>query len=181
MLEGHVFIATSLDGFIARPDGRLDWLLGSHAPAEDHGFDRFVADMDGIAMGRGTFDALRAMNVPWPYSKPVLVLSRSLKPSDLPADLASRVEVTAEAPRPLFERLTGRGWRRLYVDGGAVIRSCLGEGLIAGMVLTRIPVLIGQGLPLFGPLPSDIRLRHLGTRSFPSGLVQSRYDLERAP
>jgi dihydrofolate reductase len=178
MVTGHVFIATSLDGFIARSDGGLDWLLSRDDPGEDHGYDAFLKGMDGIVMGRGSFEAVRALGVPWPYPKPVVVLSRSLAPEALPPDLRGHVEVTPEPPRPLCERLARQGWRRVYVDGGAVIRSFLAEGLIADMVLTRIPVLIGQGLPLFGSLPADLPLRHDTTHAYPSGLVQSRYLLD---
>lgn len=180
MVTGHVFIATSLDGFIARPDGALDWLTGVAPPTEDHGHEEFLSRMDGVVMGRGTYEALLGFGIPWPFAKPVVVLSRSLSAADLPADLRGRVEVTSEAPRPLFQRLAQQGWHRAYVDGGAVIRAFLAEGLIADLVLTRAPVLIGQGLPLFGPLPADLHLRHEDTRAFPSGLVQSRYTVERA-
>jgi dihydrofolate reductase len=181
MVTGHVFIATSLDGYIARPDGGLDWLLSRDAPGEDHGYDDFLSRMDGIVMGRRSFEAVQALGVPWPYPKSVVVLSRTLAPADLPAEFRGRVEVTSEAPRALFERLSRSGWHRVYVDGGAVIRSFLAAGLIADLILTRIPVLIGQGLPLFGPLTGDLPLRHEGTRAFPSGLVQSRYALLPSP
>ena len=174
MVTGHVFIATSLDGFIARQGGGLDWLFASDPGGENHGYDAFMARMDGIIMGRGTFESVLTLG-PWSYPKPVVVMSRSLTDADVPADLAGRVRITAEPPRPLFERLSREGWRRAYVDGGKVIRSCLAEGLIEDLILTRAPVLIGTGRPLFGSLEQDLRLVHQGTEAFPSGLVQSRY------
>ena len=177
MVTGHVFIATSLDGFIARRDGSLDWLFAASGQGEDHGYDRFMAGMDGVVMGRGSFEAVLGFGVPWPYAKPVVVLSRTLARGDLPEELRGRVAVSAEAPRPLFERLWREGWRRAYVDGGAVIRSFLADGLIADMVLTRAPVLIGDGRSLFGGAGPDRLLRHAETRAFPSGLVQSRYEV----
>lgn len=176
MMTGHVFIATSLDGYIARLDGGLDWLFASDPGDEDHGYDAFIARMDGIIMGRGTYESVLTLG-PWSYSKPVVVMSRSLADADVPAELAGRVRITDEPPRALFERLNREGWRRAYVDGGAVIRSCLAVGLIKDAILTRAPVLIGTGRPLFGPLDRDLRLVHERTQAFPSGLVQSHYSV----
>ncbi|KAA9010393.1 dihydrofolate reductase family protein [Histidinibacterium aquaticum] len=175
MVSGHVFIATSLDGFIARPDGALDWLEVEGA-TEDHGYDAFMARMDGLVMGRATYETVLGFG-DWPYSKPVVVLSRSLTPADLPASLVDRVRISAAAPREVMAELATEGWARAYVDGGRVIQSFLREGLISEIVITRIPVLLGAGLPLFGALDHDIPLRHAETRSFAGGLVQSRYDL----
>lgn len=179
MTTGHVYIATSLDGFIARCDGSLDWLFAAAGQGEDHGYDRFMASMDGIIMGRGTYETVRGFGA-WPYAKPVVVMSRSLSNADLPEELADRVQITDEAPRALLERLGREGWSRAYVDGGAVIRSFLAEGLIEDVILTRAPVLIGDGLPLFGETGRDLRLVHQNTQAFPSGLVQSHYQVAQA-
>lgn len=174
-ISGHVFIATSLDGFIARTDGGLDWLPGLDAyPGEDYGYDAFMASVDGLVMGRNTFEIVLAFGE-WPYPKPVIVLSRTLDASSLRADLKDKVEFSSLAPRELMRDLALRGWSRVYVDGGRVIQSFLREGLIADMAITRVPVLLGQGLPLFGSLEGDIKLRHEETRGYPSGLVSSRY------
>ena len=175
---GHVFIATSLDGFIARPDGAIDW-LDRPGTDEDHGYAAFLSRMDGLLMGRATCETVRGFDIPWPYEKPVVVLSRSLTEAELPPDLAGRVRIWDASPRAALARLHAEGWARAYVDGGALIRSCLESGLIDEITLTRLPVLIGEGRPLFGPLPADVALIHLGTRSFASGLVQSRYALPR--
>ena len=176
MLTGHVFIATSLDGFIARPDGSLDWLMAIGAEGEDHGFDAMMASVDGLIMGRGTFEQVLAFDA-WPYTKPVVVLSRTLNQGDIPDALIEKVTLSTLAPTDLMAELSGKGWNRAYVDGGKVIQSFLAEGLIADMIVTRAPVLIGEGLPLFGVIPKDIPLRHIETRSFPSGLVSSRYEV----
>ncbi|MFZ8942647.1 MAG: dihydrofolate reductase family protein [Gemmobacter sp.] len=173
MISGHVFIATSLDGFIARPDGGLDWLEHPGAGAEDHGYGAFVAGIDGILMGRATFEVVARFD-PWPYDRPLIVLSAHLGPDAIPPALRDRVTLARTLPEARAEAAR-RGWRRVWIDGGATIRSCLEAGLVADMVITRIPVLIGQGVPLFGPQRADIRLRHEGTRAFASGLVQSRY------
>jgi dihydrofolate reductase len=173
MTTGHVFIATSLDGFIARPDGGLDWLQDANAAGEDHGYAAFIETIDGIFMGRETFKVSLGFD-PWPYDKPLIILSTKLQLHDLPPHLTDQVSIARSVPEAVAEGKI-RGWRRAYVDGGATIRSFLKEGLVQDMVITRIPVLLGQGLPLFGPLEADVSLRHLETQSFPSGLVQSRY------
>ena len=175
MPTGHVFIATSLDGFIARRDGRLDWLEAANSAGEDHGYQSFMDRIDGIVMGRATFEVASRF-VPWPYDKPLLVLSRKLEPANIPSHLEDRITIV----RSVYDALTEgqrRGWDRVYVDGGATIRAFLDAGAINDMVITRIPVLLGTGLPLFGPLSEDLPLRHIETRAFPSGLVQSRYEV----
>ncbi|QKV18638.1 dihydrofolate reductase family protein [Oricola thermophila] len=174
MTTGHVFIATSLDGHIARPDGDIGWLLERDREDEDHGYDDFIADIDGIIMGRNSYEKMLAYD-DWPYTRPVIVASRSLSASDLPGELAGKVEIVGGTPRELMDAAARRGWKRAYVDGGRLVQSFLREGLIEDMVITQVPVLIGEGRPLFGPLERDISLDHVETRSFPSGLVQSRY------
>ncbi len=177
MVTGHVFIATSLDGFIARPDGTIDWLEHQDTGAEDHGYDAFMASVDGLVMGRGTFETVRQFD-PWPYAKPVIVLSQTMSEADLPDRLDGHVEISRETPVDLMERLSTTRWSRAYVDGGQVIQSFLREGLIETLTLTRIPILIGSGRPLFGTLPQDVQLEHLETKSFPSGFVSSTYRVQ---
>lgn len=174
MITGHVFIATSLDGFIARPDGDIAWLLERDDPAEDHGYDSFIRDIDAIVMGRGSYDAVRQVT-PWPYRLPVLVMASDPGGSVAPLDAGAKPEFTDRAPAQVMALLAARGHRRAYVDGGLVVQSFLRAGLIADLVITRVPVLLGQGRSLFGPLGGDVALVHEGTRCFASGLVQSRY------
>jgi dihydrofolate reductase len=174
MTTGHVFIAMSLDGFIAREDNDISWLMSSSAEGEDHGYERFIASIDGVVMGRGTFEKVLTFDE-WPYKKPFVVLSRSLSQSSVPAALAGQVQVMAETPEQVFARTFRQGWKRAYIDGGQVIQSFLRAGLIDDLVVTCIPVLIGSGRPLFGRLPRDVRLDHLGTTAFRSGFVQSTY------
>jgi dihydrofolate reductase len=176
MPTGHVFIATSLDGFIARPDGGLDWLLSPDHAGEDHGYDAFMRDIDAIVMGRGTFQAVLAFD-PWPYDKPVLVLSRTLAAGPVPEHLQGRVTFADLTPQAAMDHLGRNGAARVYVDGGQIVQAFLRDRLIADMVISRIPVLIGEGRPLFGPAVGDLHFRHEATAAFPSGLVQSRYRL----
>lgn len=176
-VTGHVFIAASMDGFIARRDGDIEWMTGhGGAEPEDHGFDAFIATMDGFVMGRGTYEKVLTFGG-WPFAKPVVVLSGTLTDADLPAEFAGKARFSAAAPHEVMAELGADGWRRAYVDGGKVIQSFLREGLIRDMIVTRIPALIGEGIPLFGPTGGDIRLRHVETKAFPSGLVQSKYEV----
>ncbi len=177
MITGHVFIAISLDGFIARPDGNIDWLLSRDDPGEEHGYRDFIKDIDGIVMGRGSFEAVAAFD-PWPYDRPVVVLSKTLSSTPVPDRLSGRVRFVDRTPEAAMRMLEAEGWRRVYVDGGRIVQSFLREGLIADMVVTQIPVLIGEGRPLFGPTGRDIPLTHVTTKAFPSGLVQSVYRVE---
>ncbi|MCB1445578.1 MAG: dihydrofolate reductase [Rhizobiaceae bacterium] len=175
MTTGHVFIATSLDGFIARRDGAIDWLPGLETdPGENYGYDGFIESIDGLVMGRNSFEKALEFET-WPYSRPTIVLSHTLDDMALRGDIRKAVEISRLAPGDLMAALAQRGWSRVHVDGGKVIQSFLREGLIADMVITRVPVLLGAGLPLFGALPADVSLAHDETRAYPSGLVQSRY------
>lgn len=167
----HVFIATSLDGFIARPDGGIDW-LEMPGTDEDHGYTEFISDKDALIMGRGTFESICDFR-PWPYTLPVFVLSKTL--SEVPDDLKDSVEIAPTEPKQTLLDAGTRGWHMVYLDGGQVIQSFLSAGLVTDMIITRLPILLGEGRPLFGPLPGDVVLRHEWTKTFRSGLVQSRY------
>ena len=180
MISGHVFIATSLDGFIARTDGDIAWLDAYAGTSEDHGYEALMASVDGLIMGRATYEKVLTFG-DWPYTKPVIVMSTSLSQRALPSHVAGKVRLSAESPQTIMDRLAQEGWRRAYIDGGKLIQSFLRESLIDDMVITRIPVLLGTGIPLFGPLERDIPLRHVETTTFASSLVQSKYAIERAP
>jgi dihydrofolate reductase len=176
-LTCHAFVATSLDGYIARVDGSIDWLEPFNAADEDHGFDAFLADKDGIIMGRGTYETVLGFGH-WPYTLPVIVLSRSLTVDDIPDSLADYVAITDMEPVALLAALTEEGWQRVYVDGGQVIQSFLNAGLLAEMTLTQVPLLLGQGRPLFGPASTETRLALQASQVFLSGLVSSTYRVE---
>lgn len=176
-----VFIAASLDGYIAREDGRIDWLErynGLLPAGEDCGYGEFMASVDALVMGRHTFG--QVLSFPqWPYGdKPVIVLSRN--PLAIPQALAATVSTSSETPQALVERLSAQGMRRLYVDGGLTIQGFLREGLIDELTVTVIPLLLGAGRPLFGALPRELRLELLASRSYDCGFVQNRYRIARA-
>jgi dihydrofolate reductase len=176
MVKVSVFVAASLDGFIARPDGRLDWLPGADGEAvsaEDHGYGAFMAEIDAVVLGRLTFETVVSF-AGWPYGgRPVAVLAR--RPIAIPPERAATVEATSEPPQEVLRRLAARGARHAYVDGGRTIQSFLAAGLIDRLIVTRVPILIGSGVPLFGPLARDIRLRHVRTQAYSTGLVQTEY------
>jgi dihydrofolate reductase len=168
-----VFVGASVDGFIARPNGALDFL--PPGGGEPHGYDEFIATVDAIVIGRKTFETVLAMES-WPYAdKRVVVLSS--RPVDL-SKAGGVVEQLGGAPEEIVAKLAATGARHLYVDGGITVQRFLRAGLVQRLVITRVPVLIGEGIPLFGALPRDIRLQHVATRHYPSGLVQSEYNVD---
>lgn len=177
-IRASVFIATSLDGFIARRDGALDWLPGADAladPAEDFGYGAFMASVDTLVMGRKTWEKVLTFSQ-WPFAgKRVVVLSRTLVEAAIPSRLAGQVELYGGALRELLIFLEASGARHLYVDGGKAIQAFIAEGLLHDITITRVPTLIGKGLPLFGDAKRDIVLTHTSTRGFGNGFVQSVY------
>jgi dihydrofolate reductase len=167
-----VFIGTSLDGFIARPNGGLDFLPPEGG--EPHGYSEFIAAIDALVIGRKTFETVQAFPE-WPYAdKRVVVLSN--RPLDL-AGVPGVVEQMAGAPAEIVAKLAASGAHHLYIDGGETIRGFLRAGVIERLIITRVPVLIGDGIPLFGALPHDIHLRHVTTQSYASGLVKTEYEV----
>jgi dihydrofolate reductase len=166
-----VFIGTSVDGFIARPNGDFDFLPAGGG--EPHGYDEFMASVDALAIGRNTFETVRKFPA-WPYGdKRVVVLSS--RPVDLSAVRGAVVEQMAGPPAEIVSKLAASGAHNLYVDGGITIQRFLRAGLVQRLIITRVPVLIGDGIPLFGPLTRDLRLRHIATQPYPSGLVKTEY------
>jgi dihydrofolate reductase len=171
-MRASVFIGTSLDGFIARANGDLDFL--ESGGSEPHGYDEFMATVDALVIGRKTFDIVLSFGQ-WPCGeKPVFVLStRPLAP----APPGAVVEHMSGEPAEIWTQLAARGLQHIYVDGGITIQRFLQAGLIQRLIVTRVPVLIGQGIPLFGALPRDVLLRHVATRQYTGGLVQSEYEV----
>jgi len=170
-IPASVFIGVSVDGFIARANGALDFL--PPGGGEPHGYAEFFASIDALVIGRKTFETVLAFPE-WPYGdKTVVVLSS--RPLDFSAVRTGVIEQMAGDPAEIVMQLAARGFQHLYIDGGATIQQFLATGLIQRLIITRVPILIGQGIPLFGRLPRDIKLQHLETRSYTSGLVTSEY------
>ncbi|NET57490.1 MAG: dihydrofolate reductase [Symploca sp. SIO2E6] len=173
-----VYIATSLDGFIARKDGKLDWLNDANATVpegEDCGYNAFMDSVDVVIMGRKTYEQVLSFGE-WPYGKtPVVVLSRN--PIKFPAALPNTVTHSSEKPLVLYNRLSEEGAKHLYVDGGVTIQRFLKEGLIDELTITVIPIILGEGIPLFTSLERDVLLSHIDTKTFDFGFVQIRYSV----
>jgi dihydrofolate reductase len=174
-LIGCVFVGTSLDGFIARENGDFDWLTAAGDALGETGYDEFFASVDAMVLGRGTFDTV-SMFPEWPYAgKRVFVLSRTLLRSHTGL---TQPDTTMHATLgDVLDALRAEGRRRVYVDGGRTIQSFLRAGLIREITITRAPVLLGSGIPLFGPLSGDVHLRHVGTRELGAGFTQSSYEV----
>lgn len=181
-IKCSVFIAASIDGFIARLDGDIEWL---HRPeyesAELRGvtYEQFMATVDALVMGRKTLD--KVLSFPeWPYAdKPVIALSN--RPVDIPAHLQGNIEVLAGDVTVITEQLAARGLQHLYIDGGQTIQAFLDAGLIDELIITRIPVVLGQGIALFSQAGRERHLRHIATRASDNGFVQSQYQVLNAP
>jgi dihydrofolate reductase len=168
-----VFVGTSVDGFIARLNGDLDFLPPEGG--EPHGYNEFIATVDAIVIGRKTFETVLAFPE-WPYGKkPVIVLST--RPRDFSAVRGGVVEQLSGSPVEIVAKLAARNFRHVYVDGGITIQQFLRAGQIQRLIVTRVPVLIGEGIPLFGSLPRDIKLRQIETQHYPSGLVKTEYEV----
>ena len=179
MPTGHIMMAMSLDGFVARPDHTLDWLDKQPSEGEDHGFDAFQNSVDVIVMGSGSFRTVLGFGE-WPYAKPVVVLSRSMTQNDVPESIRGKVEIMAHEPAELMATFAERGFERVYVDGGAVIKSFMKAKLIADMKITIVPILIGEGIRIFDDAEGDTDLEMVSSEQFPSGLVDLVYKVKAA-
>lgn len=166
-----VFIGISLDGFIARENGDLDWLTESATALGDTGYDAFMDSVDALVIGRSTFDTIQGFGE-WPYpGKRVLVLSTTLAAVSAP-------DATVHASLDdVVDTLGAEGVQHVYVDGGRTIQSFLRAGLLTNLTLTRAPVLIGSGVPLFGPLEHDVKVTVTGMRELGAGFTQTTYEI----
>jgi len=178
-MKVSVYIATSLDGFIARSNGDLDWLPQFGANDEDYGYHEFMDTVDALVMGRRTFEKVLTFGDNWPYGdKPVVVLSG--EPLSLPKHVPSCVQNLHGSFDETFQSMIQLGYDHIYLDGGVTAQRYLQAGLVDRYIVTVIPVLIGSGLPLFGALEEDVPLSLTETKSWPSGLVQYCYDVVRS-
>lgn len=168
-----VFVGTSVDGFIARSNDALDFL--SAGGDEPHGYEEFIATVDVLVIGRKTFEVVLGFPE-WPYGdRRVVVLSS--RPLDFSRVRGGRVEQMSGAPAEIIAKLAADGVKHIYVDGGVTIQNFLRAGQIQRLTISRVPILIGQGIPLFGSLPEDIRLRHISTQQYAGGLVKTEYEV----
>ena len=167
-----VYIGTSLDGFIARKDGDIDWLTKFANEEATNAYKELVSRIDAIVIGRGTFD--KVLTFPsWPYEKKVFVLSSSIK--QVPEKVTDKVTILSMKPTELQRYLTKKGFSSIYIDGGKVIQDFLKENLIDELIISKVPIIIGTGIPLFGYLDTDIQFDHKKTVVASNGLVRSYY------
>lgn len=170
----RVFIACSLDGYIADRNGKIDWLHDIPNPEQiDMGYGEFMADTDALIMGRISFETVLSFGIDWPYPKPVFVLSRSLK--EVPKELEGRVFLLKGDLGTILEKLEKEGYQKLYIDGGTTIQSFLKEDRIDEMIITTIPVLLGAGSPLFGDLQESLKFSCTHTKLYLDQVVQSHF------
>jgi dihydrofolate reductase len=175
-MKSKVYIGTSLDGFIARKDGAIDWLIKFANNEAVHAYEEFMSRIDAIVIGRGTFEKVLTFPT-WPYKKKVFVLSTSVK--QVPETLKEEVIVLSMNSRELLSYLSGKGYSFIYIDGGKVIQDFLKYDLIDELIISKAPVLIGNGIPLFDYLDTDIPFSHIRTEVQSNGLVRSYYEGQR--
>jgi dihydrofolate reductase len=171
-----VYIGASLDGFIARKDGNIDWLVQFANDDAIHAYEEFISRIDAIVIGRGTFE--KVLTFPsWPYEKKVFVLSTSIK--QVPDIVREKVTILSMKPGELLSYLSRKGFSSIYVDGGKVIQGFLKEDLIDELIISKTPVLIGSGIPLFGYLDTDLQFKHIRTEVSSNEVVRSYYERKR--
>lgn len=178
MSRNKVFIARSLDGYIADKKGGLDWL--NSVPNPDHldlGYEKFIQSVDAIVMGRTTFEMVCSFDMDWPYTLPVFVLSNKL--DSVPADLKNKVVLVSGPLTEILDQIHKKGYTRLYIDGGVTVQNFLKEDLIDELIITTIPILLGGGIPLFGELPKEMEFEHVESVLFLDALVQDSYRRKR--
>ncbi len=169
-----VFIARSLDGFIADRKGDLEWLNAVPNPEQlDLGYEQFIQGVDAIVMGRNTYDTVRSFDMEWPYNKPVFVLSKTL--TSLPDEFEGKAEIVKGSIHEILEQIHQRGFTRLYIDGGITVQNFLREDLIDEITITTIPILLGGGSSLFGELPGELEFEHVKSVLYLDALVQDSY------
>lgn len=172
-MSNIIYIATSIDGYIARKDGDIDWLMEIPNPENnDFGFSAFMKEMDGIIMGRRTFEQVVSFGQ-WLYAKPVFVLSNSMK--SVPSKFENKVEIVSGSLASIIDSLNKKGYVNLYIDGGKTIQSFLKQNLIDEIIITMIPIILGSGIPLFAEMDIEIKMRHVETEIYNNTLVKSRY------
>ncbi|MGE5354129.1 MAG: dihydrofolate reductase family protein [Acidobacteriota bacterium] len=172
-MSAYVYIAQSLDGFIAKSDGGIEWLLEIPNPeGSDWGFGEFMDRIDAVIMGRNTFEKVLSMD-PWMYPKPVFVISRNLK--EIPKKLSGKAEIISGSPKEVMRKLNAIGYQNFYVDGGKTIQSFLKEDLIDELIIATLPIVLGDGIPLFGNIGRELKFEYVKTEIFDKRFTKNFY------
>jgi dihydrofolate reductase len=172
--KNSVFIATSIDGYIADKNGGIDWLHSIPNPDnDDMGYAEFTNNIDALVMGRTTFETVCGFDVDWPYDKPVFVLSNTL--NEIPQSHIGKAFLIKGTLTEIIEQINKKGYNRLYIDGGTTIRNFLKADLIDEMIITTIPILLGGGSALFSKLPNKLKFELITTKTYLNQITQSHY------
>ncbi len=172
--KNSVFIATSIDGYIADKNGGIDWLHSIPNPKnDDMGYVEFTNDIDALVMGRTTFETVCGFDIDWPYDKPVFVLSNKLK--EIPESHRGKAFLVKGTLTEILDQIYEKGLNKLYIDGGTTIRNFLKKDLIDEIVITKIPVLLGGGSSLFAELPNELKFELIGTKTYLNQITQNHY------
>ena len=173
-MKNKVFIATSIDGYIADKDGGIEWLHSIPNPNNiDMGYEDFMSQIDALVMGRTTFETVCGFDMDWPYQKPVFVLSNSLK--SIPAGYRDKAELIKGTLKEILEEIHRKKYHNLYIDGGKTIQGFLKEDLIDEMTISIIPYVLGGGIPLFGGLPDRLDFECVDSKIYLDKIVQNRF------
>jgi len=169
-----VFIARSLDGYIAGKNGELDWLHAIPNPDQvDMGYHQLMVEVDAVIMGRTTYETVMGFGGEWPYTKHVFVLSSTLE--KLPTVLAGKVTILSGSTNEVLSEVHELGYYSLYIDGGRTVQNFIKDGLIDELRITTMPILLGGGFSLFGELPKPVKLEHLSSKLYLGQVVQDWY------
>jgi dihydrofolate reductase len=175
-MKGSVYIGVSLDGFIAREDGDIGWLEEFGDEEAIPAYENFIKNVDVFVIGRGTFETVLSFPS-WPYSLDAYLLSTTIK--QLPAEVEGKITLLSMKPKEVMSYLSDKGYTNAYIDGGKVITGFLNEDLIDELIISKLPILIGSGIPLFGHLDMDLRFTHIKTEVHANGIVRSHYERKR--
>jgi dihydrofolate reductase len=178
IMANIIYIATSLDGYIADSKGKVEWLQSVPVPeGDDLGFSDFMANVDAIIMGRVTFETIVGFGIGWHYGVPGIILSSTM--TSAPKEFAEYVTFASGAPREIVDLAKGLGYSNLYVDGGATAQRFLRDDLIDELIISEIPVLLGDGVRLFGELDQRLNFELVGTEVLADQIVKKHYRRKR--
>lgn len=168
-----IYIASSIDGYIARKDGNLDWLHYGHTGDEDYGFKKFTSTIDAVIMGKNTYEVVSSFDE-WAYkNKRVIVLSNTL------TEVRKEAELFSGKLTELLAKLHAENVKHIWVDGGITASKFLEAGLVDDLTISIIAMILGSGIPLFSTMNQERRCHLVSTQSYPSGLVQLKYKIVR--
>ena len=173
--KNKVFIATSIDGYIADKNGSIEWLHSIPNPDQiDMGYGEFISQIDALVMGRTTFETVCRFDIDWPYQKPVFVLSNTL--TSIPEEFKDKAELLKGTLKEILEKIHERDCYKLYIDGGKTIQGFLKEDMIDEMTITTIPILLGGGIPLFTELSNQLNFECVDSKIYLDKVVQNHFN-----